>query len=123
MELPADFLSLGRGSVTTRGREGNERSKEKEKHKEEGAKKKTKKGSGGKEVEAHGLVVAGGRHILGDTNQKVKDSLSRRLVGKSHPHGRRQGCIPLSISSVFPFIFFFSFCLFCCFLRQIANST
>ena len=59
-------------------------------------------------MEAHGLVVAGAS--IFHTNEKVKDSLSRRPAGKSHPHGRRQGCIPLSISSVFP-LFSFSILL------------
>ena len=45
-----------------------------------------------------------------DTNEKVKEALSRRPAGKSDPHGRRQGCIPLSISSVFP-LFIFSILL------------
>ena len=40
----------------------------------------------------------------------MKDSLSRRPVEKYDPHGRRQGYIPLSISSVFP-LFIFSILL------------
>ena len=45
-----------------------------------------------------------------DTNDKVKEALSHRPVGKSDPHGRQQGCIPLSISFVFP-LFIFSILL------------
>ena len=40
----------------------------------------------------------------------MKDSLSRCPAEKSDPHGRRQGCIPLFISSVFP-LFIFSILL------------
>ena len=40
----------------------------------------------------------------------MKDSLTRRPAEKSDPHGKRQGCIPLSISSVFP-LFIFSILL------------
>ena len=60
-------------------------------------------------MEAHGLVVVGAS-IFWDTNQKVKEALSRRPAEKTHPHGKRQGCIPLSISSVFP-LFIFSILL------------